>query len=99
MKSFLYKIGYLNHIKKHEQIEIKIESKKIQKNSKKPFSCEFCDKSFFTPSILERHTGIHTEGNPLKCDTCGKSYKYSGNLKVHERMHLEERMYKCNYVL
>ena len=107
-KSFFHKIGYLNHMKKHEKIKVKVEpsdvfeskSTKIQKNREKPFSCEFCEKSFTTSSKLKSHKRTHTGEKPFECKVCGKHFNLSGNLKQHEMIHVKhasfEKMIKCN---
>ena len=98
-KPFLYKIAYRHHMKKHEKIEVKVKPseivkpkyRKIKKNVKKPYSCQDCEKSFITPSKLQRHTRIHTGEKPFKCETCGKGFSQLGHLKEHERIHTKDQ--------
>ena len=47
------------------------------------YECDFCEKSFITPSKLKRHSFTHSNLQPYQCDLCPKSYNQPGNLKVH----------------
>ena len=44
-------------------------------DGKKPFECEFCDKSFSKKSVLNKHIGsIHDTKKSFVCGFCQKSY-------------------------
>ena len=47
------------------------------------YKCEECEKTFITPSKLERHSFSHSGLQPYQCNFCHKSFNQSGNLKVH----------------
>ena len=51
------------------------------------YKCEECDKSFITPSKLERHSFTHSGLQPYQCHLCQRTYNQPGNLKVHIKSH------------
>ena len=51
------------------------------------YKCEECDKSFITPSKLERHSFTHSGLQPYQCHLCQRTYNQPGNLKVHIKNH------------
>lgn len=69
-KSFVQKINFIHHRKKHLP------------NDERPFPCAECGKAFFEKSHLQRHQFFHSEERPYKCDLCGKCYKTERCLKV-----------------
>lgn len=53
--------------------------------SERGLPCEVCGKVFAMPSLLKRHTLIHTGAQPFKCSHCHKGFNQKANLKVHIR--------------
>ncbi|KAL1399241.1 hypothetical protein pipiens_002241 [Culex pipiens pipiens] len=82
-KSFVQKINFIHHRKKHLP------------NDERPFQCSECDKAFFEKSHLQRHQFFHSEVRPFKCLSCGKCYKTERCLKVHSAVHSAARPFVC----
>ena len=57
--------------------------------SKKPFKCNICGKSFAVKTGLTRHRVIHAD----QSDVCGDSFAKDVDLK---RKHVGEKCHKCN---
>ncbi|XP_058453021.1 zinc finger protein 578-like [Malaya genurostris] len=82
-KSFVQKINFIHHRKKHLP------------NDERPFPCGMCGKAFFERSHLQRHQFFHSEERPFKCGLCGKCYKTERCLKVHSAVHNADRPFVC----
>jgi len=52
-------------------------------NEKKPFPCDYCEKSFMSEKYLELHTRTHTGEKPFQCEKCSKHFKFIHRLKNH----------------
>ncbi|XP_061442000.1 zinc finger and BTB domain-containing protein 47 [Rhineura floridana] len=63
--------------------------------AEKKFSCEICEKKFYTMAHVRKHMVAHTKDMPFTCETCGKSFKRSMSLKVHSLQHSGEKPFKC----
>ncbi|NXU57262.1 ZN652 protein, partial [Turnix velox] len=73
----------------HEHIKI------VHGYAEKKFSCEICEKKFYTMAHVRKHMVAHTKDMPFTCETCGKSFKRSMSLKVHSLQHSGEKPFKC----
>ncbi|KAM9296828.1 zinc finger protein 652 [Gastrophryne carolinensis] len=73
----------------HEHIKI------VHGYAEKKFSCEICEKKFYTMAHVRKHLVAHTKDMPFTCETCGKSFKRSMSLKVHSLQHSGEKPFKC----
>ena len=61
----------------------------------KPFTCQFCSKSFSRQDKVKNHERIHTGEKPYICTLCPYTTADSGSLKKHMRIHTDERPFKC----
>ena len=105
-KTFPKKYNLQIHAKKShpksEKYFKKIERKskfecKVNNDGKKMYLCNYCEKSFKSPSLVILHERKHTGEKPFKCETCSKSFQFSSNLKNHMLIHTGEKPYKCKF--
>ncbi|OCT75333.1 zinc finger protein 90 isoform X2 [Xenopus laevis] len=61
-------------------------------NSKKPYSCIDCGKSYRKHSLLIVHQRSHFKGQAYKCEYCEKSFLKPSHLQRHLKTH---QKYKC----
>ena len=61
----------------------------------KPFSCQYCHKSFSRQDKVKNHERTHTGEKPFVCQLCTYATADSGSLKKHMRIHTDERPFKC----
>ncbi|XP_063382746.1 zinc finger protein 181-like isoform X2 [Cydia fagiglandana] len=59
----------------------------------KPYSCEYCKKSFEYQSVLKTHIRMHTGERPYECPECKKKLKTQSSLTEHVNGH--KRPYPC----
>ena len=53
----------------------------------KPFTCNYCDKTFTQASSAKTHERIHTGEKPYGCEFCDKKFTQSYSAKIHEKLH------------
>ena len=70
-----------NGLKVHKQ-------RKHSKLDYPPYDCEFCDETFGTKDLLEKHLKVHSFKKVIKCGNCSFLASNNLSLNVHEgKMH------------
>lgn len=64
----------------------------------KKYSCDMCDKKFFSKHGVREHFRVHTNERPFKCKAtgCDKSFKQAGQLKQHQERHGPRQAFICD---
>ena len=71
----------------------------VKNEGNKKLFCEYCNKCFFNPAVLERHIRIHTGEKPFTCETCLQKFRQSGQLRSHQLTHSGEKPFSCETCL
>ncbi|KAL1517997.1 hypothetical protein ABEB36_001687 [Hypothenemus hampei] len=70
----------------------------MSKHLGKRYSCDKCDKRFYTKNQARSHKQVH---NPEKtvtvCPVCGKGFHYRTALHYHLKIHRNERNIQCSF--
>uniref|UniRef100_A0A8D9DWP6 GDNF-inducible zinc finger protein 1 n=1 Tax=Cacopsylla melanoneura TaxID=428564 RepID=A0A8D9DWP6_9HEMI len=68
------------------------------KHRDKSHLCQYCDKSFYTKQLRDKHHLTHTNKRSFQCATCKMTFKQKNHLQMHYLVHGDgnERSYKCN---
>lgn len=74
------------NIKLHEKYSEQME-KLIQ--NEPPMSCQYCDKVFRSPTLLNLHLTTHSTAAVFLCEICGATFKNAELLVSHKRTHLD----------
>lgn len=62
-----------------------------------PFTCDLCQKEFFTKFQLQEHKLTHFEDNPFICEHCGSAYRSRTCLNSHVfHKHSSVRKHQCS---
>ena len=93
-----------DHIRKHEQLDVKGRNKKrlishdkLLVDSNPDIMCDYCGKKFSCQSSLRTHLHIHAGDKPYQCLYCEKAFSQNCNLQIHLRIHTGDRPYQCQY--
>ena len=64
----------------------------------KPFRCEHpgCNKSFDKPTLLRRHSKLHSSECKFVCDVCSKCFESQSKLDDHYRKHTGAKPFSCH---
>ncbi|XP_030034701.2 LOW QUALITY PROTEIN: zinc finger protein 197 [Manduca sexta] len=62
----------------------------------KPYSCDMCDRQFYTEYDLRNHEKVHNVRTKEKCHFCDMVLKSRKQLVVHVRKHIGVTPYKCH---
>lgn len=61
----------------------------------KPYSCDMCDKQFYTQKNLKCHKKVHCMRSKEKCEFCTKTLKSRKDLVIHIRKHIGIKPHQC----
>lgn len=86
-----YSFASPHNLKRHKDY-------KHNKNIKKKFKCETCERCFVFKSDLKNHMKSHMERERnFECQICHKSFLSNNHLKRHLQIHDENReLFKCD---
>ncbi|GIY26553.1 hypothetical protein CEXT_184991 [Caerostris extrusa] len=72
-----------------------IKPSDLSSSVRRPYACNYCDKTFAFPSHLTSHIRTHTGEKPYKCKVCNKGFTENSLLTKHMRIHTGKTLLKC----
>ena len=82
------------------EVKIDLNNNKADKtNTVKPFSCQYCNKSFANKCKMKRHVDcVHFKVKPFSCQYCEKSFGQKQSCRIHENaVHLKIKSFSCQH--
>lgn len=62
----------------------------------RPFTCEMCEKKFYTSAKLRAHVeSVHIGERKFSCEICGKAFVLRKTLNAHMMSHAAEKAFVC----
>ncbi|KAF9796754.1 hypothetical protein SFRURICE_001834 [Spodoptera frugiperda] len=61
----------------------------------KPYSCDMCDRQFYTENNMKCHKKVHSMPSKEVCEFCNKTLKSRKQLVVHVRKHIGVKPFGC----
>lgn len=61
----------------------------------KPYSCDMCERQFYTESNLKYHKKVHSMYSKETCEFCNKTFKCRKQLVIHVRKHIGVKPFSC----
>ncbi|CAG9572604.1 unnamed protein product [Danaus chrysippus] len=81
---------------KDETTEQHTNKSNNEREDKKVYSCNICNKRFTSRGLLLEHRNTHSGARPYECETCGKGfaskYTHQSHVKTHQA---RPRPFKC----
>lgn len=61
----------------------------------KPYSCDMCERQFYTESNLKNHKKVHSMSSKETCEFCNQTLKCRKQLVIHVRKHIGVKPFLC----
>lgn len=61
----------------------------------KPYSCDMCERQFYTESNLKNHKRVHSMPSKETCEFCSKTLRSRKQLVIHVRKHIGAKPFCC----
>ncbi|XP_075987755.1 uncharacterized protein LOC142984203 [Anticarsia gemmatalis] len=61
----------------------------------KPYSCDMCERQFYTENNLKYHKKVHSMYSKETCEFCNKTLRCRKQLVIHVRKHIGVKPFSC----